>query len=572
MNSSVLASNERPRVTRDAQLARLDQTFDLLVVGGGINGAGIARDAAMRGLKVLVVEMHDLAYGTSSRSTKLVHGGLRYLEMYEFGLVFEAVSERGVLSRLAPHLVQPLGFMFPVYKGARHGMFMMTAAMWLYDALSLFRSPHLHRRHGRDSLMREEPLLNSDGLRGAPQYWDCATDDARLTLESAIDAVERGATVLTHARVDTFTHDERGHVSGAVITDMLDGSKRTVVANAVINASGPWTDRVLARSEHTRGKLLRTTKGVHIVVPRARLPINNAIVVFHPRDGRVMFALPWGDSSYIGTTDTDYDGDPDNCHCEEADVSYLLEAMTVFFPTARLTEADVIATWAGLRPLVKPDDDSGVSASAVSREHSIIENNDGIITIAGGKLTTYRRMSAEVVTDAIAQLKRRGLDRGFAAKAPTAKTPLPGAVRWPAGGLPSIAAQVAREADGALEPDICTFLASVYGTRAIDVAQMVARDPRLAERLEAGRPEIVAQVDYAVLHELAATVTDVLRQRTQLHFRDPRQGLEAAPRVASRMAELLGWADARREAEIAEYRAEVARTRQWRNGPGRGTE
>jgi glycerol-3-phosphate dehydrogenase len=564
MNTSVIASSDRPRATRAAQLSRLDEPFDLLVVGGGINGAGIARDAAMRGLRTVVVEMHDLAYGTSSRSSKLVHGGLRYLEMYEFGLVFEAVNERRVLLRIAPHLVQPLGFMFPVYKSSRHGMFMMTAAMWLYDALSLFSSPHLHRRHGRKSVISEEPLLNREGLRGAPQYWDCATDDARLTLESALDGVERGAVVATHTRVERFVHDEAGRVCGAEVVDMLDGTRRHIRATAVINASGPWTDRVLARSEHTRGRLLRTTKGIHVVVPRTRLPVNNAIVLFHPKDGRVMFALPWGDSSYIGTTDTDFEGDPDACQCDENDVRYVLEAAAAYFPDAHLDEADVIATWAGLRPLVKPDNDSGVSASAVSREHSIIENVDGIISIAGGKLTTYRRMSAEVVSAAIAQLKKRGVNGQFARRAHSNTVPLPGARDWPAAGIPSVAAEAARAAQGLLTPEVCTYLATVYGTRAKDVAALVVADPRLAERLEPGRPEILAQVDYAVLFELAATVTDVLRQRTQLHFRDPRQGLDAAPKVAGRMGDLLGWDESRRAAEIAEYRVEVERTRAWR--------
>lgn len=531
---------------------------DILIVGGGIVGAGAARDAAMRGLKVVLVEQADLASGTSSRSSKLVHGGLRYLQQGEFSLVFEAVSERRVLMEIAPHLVNPLGFLFPLYKDGKLGPFTLNLGMWLYDGLSLFRSPKIHKNLSARDAMEEEPGLAREGLRGAPLYYDCSTDDARLTLETALDAEARGAELHTWTRVVSLLRDADGRVVGARVRDVHTGVERDVEARAVVNATGPWTDSVRSANAD-KPPILRTTKGVHLVVPRERLPLRHAVVCNHPDDRRVLFAIPWGDRSYIGTTDTDYEGDPADVACTASDVAYLMACMARYFPGARLGPEDVIATWAGLRPLIA----STGTASSVSREHEIFVDADGLITIAGGKLTTYRKMAAEVVDRAVAMLRLTGGLQKPLSEAYTARHALPGAVGWPEDDDASRVEALVRGV-APLDDATCASLVATYGTRAVDVAQLVAADPALAEALVPERPERLAQVDFAVKREHARTVGDVLIRRTQLYFRDFHQGLTAAPAVARRMQTLLGWDDARREAEVLAYTAEVARSRQWR--------
>ena len=551
--------------TRAAMWNQLGGSVDLLVIGGGITGAGIARDAARRGLSTALVEMRDLAFGTSSRSSKLVHGGLRYLEQYEFSLVFEAVSERRILMDIAPHLVNPLGFLVPVYKTSRRGLWMINAGMWLYDGLSLFRSPKLHRTLKPAEVRIEEPALEATDLTGAPLYYDCATDDARLTLENALDAAKAGAAVVTHAKVTGFLKDERARITGVIVEDSVTGELKQVRAGAVVNATGPWTDRTISMSS-PQGALLRPTKGVHIVVERSKLPVQNAVVAMHPKDGRVLFAIPWGDKSYVGTTDTDWTGDPADVWATSEDVDYLLAACAGYFPKHPLGRADVIATWAGLRPLMAPPSNDGtLSESKVSREHSIVVGQDGLVTIAGGKLTTYRRMAAEVVDTALNVLRLGpGVPKDLKGS-DTDKHPLPGAIGWPEDDDHGrVAKQVEQAAEGRLDGVVARYLADTYGTRGIDLARRVAKDPTQAERLVPGRPEIAGQVDWAVTEELAGEVSDVMVRRTQLYYRDPDQGLGATALVGRRMAALLGWDAARTTQSIGRYTEEVALSRRWR--------
>jgi glycerol-3-phosphate dehydrogenase len=560
--------------TRAAQLEALSSRgsdpsapLDVLVIGGGVTGAGIARDAAYRGLSVGLAEMEDLAFGTSSRSSKLVHGGLRYLEQYQFGLVFEALSERHVLQTIAPHLVRPLGFLFPVYAGQRQKLWLIQAGMWLYDGLSMFRAPH--RSLAPPKVAEVEPTLTLERLRGAPLYWDCATDDARLTLETAVDAARSGAAVATYCRVEELLHGADGRVCGARVHDRLGGRRFDVHARAVVNATGPWTDRVLAMGSGTASSVLRPTKGVHLVVDHAKLPVQHAVVCFHPEDGRVLFAIPWGDRTYVGTTDTDETGDPGAVRATAEDVDYLIDASNAYFPAHPLRRQDILSTWAGVRPLMAPQGrGEGVAESSVSREHQILTSDDGLITIAGGKLTTYRRMAAECVDTALAQLARRGTPVAAKARGETAKAPLPGAEAWPEGGLEAVVAQV-REA-APLPEATATLLARTYGTRAVEVAARAAESPALAAPIVRGRPEILAQVDHAVEEEMAACLADVFVRRTQLFFRDRDQAL-GAEAARARMAELLGW-DAEERARQAEaYRREVAHSRAWREDDARQT-
>jgi glycerol-3-phosphate dehydrogenase len=567
--------------TRQQMWEGLAGTVDLLIIGGGINGAGIARDAARRGLKVAMIEMNDLAWGTSSRSSKLVHGGIRYLEQLEFSLVFEAVSERRILLDIAPHLVNPLGFLFPVYKNSRRNLSTIQAGMWLYDGLSLFRSPKRHRVLKVADIKREEPALTTKDMKGSPLYYDCSTDDARLTLENALDAAQAGAHIVTWAKVESFIRDgNSGRAIGANVRDVLTGKTKQLQAHAIINATGPWTDLTLREGKPLpdgQQALLRPTKGVHIVVNRDRLPVNYAVVCFHPQDGRVLFAIPWGEQTYIGTTDTDYKGDPGNVYADGADVDYLIHAANSYFPNNPITREDVISTWAGLRPLIRPvGKDGRVSESAVSREHEIIVSRDtGIITIAGGKLTTYRKMSAEVVDKAL-QLLRLSNKLPSATKLTSPQTesaPLPGAVGWPDNDdHAAVAAQVRAASGDLLSPASALLLTNTYGMLGAKLAERIKADPSLGQPLVAGRPEVLAQVDWAVEHELAATVSDVFMRRTQIFYRDRDQGLSAVDLVASRMAKLLGWdtATAARHAEA--YRAEVAASRRWQRDAAQNAE
>ncbi|MFO0680942.1 MAG: glycerol-3-phosphate dehydrogenase [Sandaracinus sp.] len=558
-------------MTREQMWQKLERAdaVDLLVIGGGIVGAGVARDATRRGLSVAVVEMDDLASGTSSRSSKLVHGGLRYLEQYEFGLVFESVSERRVLMDLAPHLVNPLGFLFPVYEGSRHNLLMIRAGMWLYDGLSLFRSPKRHRQLSGADVKVEEPALKSEGLKGAPLYYDCSTDDARLTLENALDAARLGAIVATHAKVEGFVRGNDGRLKGAKIRDLLGGRTKDLRARAIVNATGPWTDATIALTQTEgaapRPPMLRPTKGVHIVVDHARLPVKNAVVCFHPDDGRVLFAIPWGEQTYVGTTDTDYQGDPADVAATHDDVRYLLRATSAYFPTQNVGEADVISTWAGLRPLIAEE---GVKESQVSREHHIAVGQEGLITIAGGKLTTYRRMSAEIVDTAVRVLEMAREIQRELSPSRTDKVPLPGGEGWPEDDdQAKVVAQIVAASAGALDGRAANVLASQYGMRAIAMAERAAQDPSAAAPLVPGGPDRMVQVDVAIEEELAATLLDVLARRTQLYLRDRDQGLGAAEAVASRMASTLGWTPERKAAELEAYRAEVARSRRWRSEP-----
>jgi glycerol-3-phosphate dehydrogenase len=535
--------------------------FDLLVVGGGITGAGVARDAARRGLRVLLVEQGDLAGGTSSRSSKLVHGGLRYLEHGEIGLVFEAVSERRILLDIAPHLVKPLPFLFPVFKKSHRSPITLDVGMWLYDGLSLFRSPRRHRRLSQDDVAAEEPALDQEGLKGAELYYDCATDDARLTLETALDAMEAGAGVLTRCRVESFVRGFGQWVRGAVLRDLSSGESFEVSAAVLVNATGPWADRTrsLAGREST---LLRPTKGVHMVVDHGKLPLRFANVIFHPFDSRVLFAIPWGDRSYIGTTDTDWTGDPEDVAATAADVHYLLAAAASYFPHHPLGPSDVIATWAGLRPLIGQE---GVSESQVSREHQVVIDPDGLVTVAGGKLTTYRRMAAEVVDRAVDVMRLSGHRLDHLHHAFTDREALPGAVGWPDGEPEDEVATLIREVSGhRLSQKTARLFANTYGMRGRDVAALVASRPELGVSLVDGRPEVAAQVEWAVSNELAVTICDVLERRTGLFLKDVDQGLGCAHRVASQMGILLGWDEARREQEVATYQAEVARSRRWK--------
>ena len=537
--------------------------YDLVVIGGGITGAGIARDASLRGLKVALFEKNDYGSGTSSKSSKLIHGGLRYLEHGEIGLVFESVSERRVQTRVAPHLVRPLPFLIPIYKGVRPGLEIMNVGLWIYDSLALFRAPRLHKTfRGTKAALALEPQLRPDGLRGALEYYDCATDDARLVLENALDAQALGAQLHTYTEVVRFVRDG-SRIKGVHVRDRLTGKEWDVPARAVILAAGAWTDEMIRRFEVPVDRpLLRRTKGVHIVLPRERLPLARAITLISPVDGRVMFAIPWRERTVLGTTDTDFSGSADEVAADGDDVKYLCESGNGYFPGANLTSSDVIATWAGLRPLIAAP--PNVDESEISREHEVFTKPDGLVIIAGGKLTTYRRMAREAVSKTLELLRDLGED--VTAKRDTTKErPLPGATGVEPPSLEGVAAIGRRLIDDfKLDVDTATHLCGVYGARAIVLGQAIANDRSLGERLDHELPYVWAEIDFAARHDLARTVDDVLARRVPLLLVSRDQGLGVCEKVAAHMASVHGWDAATTAQMVEEYRAEVALSRRWR--------
>ena len=538
------APSHGKRSSERATLVQLTlQPADLLVIGGGINGAGIARDAAMRGLRTALVEQNDLGAGTSSRSSRLIHGGLRYLEQGEFGMVLEANRERRTLQRIAPHLVWPLPFVFPIHRGDRISRWRLAAAMMLYDALALFRNVRLHRMLGKRGMLEAEPMLRDRGLLGGARYYDAQCDDARLVVATARSAAHHGALVANYMSVIGLERTA-GRVVGAQLEDRLTGERGVIRASVVVNASGPWADQVRRLEDAGAAPLLRPTKGVHLVVDRARIDHRTAVAFTSPIDGRVMFVLPWGDLSYIGTTDTDSSEPPEDLRVTADDLVYLLRSVNARFPSARLGVEDVRATWAGLRPLVLDRDDQFPSNR--SREHDIVHGSGGMLTVVGGKLTTYRSMAAEVVDQAMRELRHRD-GRPRQGEARTDVEALPG------GETADLSQFRERGLELGIPPVSIDHLLRHYGTEAAGIFNLGGADRRLFRRLVPDHPAIEAEVVHAVRRELAQTVEDVMVRRFHQYYEHSGQGAPAAHRVAELMGEELGWDTVRVQAEADRY-------------------
>jgi glycerol-3-phosphate dehydrogenase len=526
---------------RDGLVDRLQtEEFDIIVIGGGITGAGIVRDAALRGLKVALVEKDDFSSGTSSRSSKLVHGGLRYLEQYKIGLVFESTHERARLFRLARHVVRPLSFLLPVFRGQRHGLWFMNMGLWLYDLLGMFKNYRMHKRYNPSAVRAMEPGLKTEGLTGALQYYDGITDDTRLTIENILSAVRAGAVPLSRieARGAVF-QGERLHA--VTVKDLVNGREFPVRTRAVVCAAGPWTEAVLGSLDARGGPRLRPTKGTHIVLPRELLPVSQAVVMLAPRDDRVVFAIPWHGATVVGTTDTDYEGSFDDVHASSDDVEYLLAAVRVHFPGFRGSAGDVIGTWSGLRPLLRTD---GVSESDISREHIVSIDPRGIVSIAGGKLTTFRLMAIEAI-----EAVTRFLE-GELAPSVTRDTPLPYC-----DGMPDEASFVAQRNLATTRfgiPDDCAWnLVGTYGVEAARVMAPAETDPSLRKPLAPGWPFLRAEVVYAATDEMAGSLIDALCRRMPVFFLLKGEVLEAVARdAADLMGNVIGWDPVRKQNEV----------------------
>jgi glycerol-3-phosphate dehydrogenase len=518
------------------------ERFDVLVIGGGITGAGAALDAASRGLRVALVESRDLASGTSSRSSKLIHGGLRYLEQFDFKLVYEALRERDLLvSKLAPHLVKPISFMYPLYKKVVERPY-VGAGLVLYDSMEGTRRPVPRHKHmTARSALKRAPALSPDRLAGAMLYYDAQVDDARHTLTVARTAAANSTVVATRVSATGLVRSADGRVTGARVRDEETGRELTVAAEAVVICAGVWTDLVHELAGVKAGYKVRMSKGVHIVVPRAAVDANTGMILRTEKS--VLFFIPWGDHWIVGTTDTDWSGDRDEPAPSEDDVEYILTAANRVLARP-LTRADVIGVYAGLRPLVDPAESNGSKPTTkLSREHVVDVPVPGLASIAGGKFTTYRLMARDVIDAAVADFGRE------VPGSVTDQVPLLGA-----DGLAAVQAATLRLAeDYGVPREAVEHLLGRYGTLAEEVLGLVRTDPGLGRPLAEGHPYLRAEVTYAVTHEDALHVEDVLMRRTRLFIEAADGGAGAAADVAAIMGRLLGWSRRRRAAETRRY-------------------
>jgi glycerol-3-phosphate dehydrogenase len=530
---------------RSAALERMRTTaHDILVIGGGVTGAGIALDAATRGLSTALVEQRDLSSGTSSRSSKLLHGGLRYLEQYDFGLVREALRERDLhLTTLAPHLARPVSFLFPL-TGAAWERFYVGSGIALYDALGGARNMPVHRHLTRTGALRLVPALRADALRGAIRYYDAQIDDARHTMEIARTAASYGAAVATSARVTGFLR-EGERVVGAHVTDLETGETLTVRASQVINATGVWTDEL--QELVGRGRIrVRASKGIHLVVPRDRIIADSGLIL--RTDKSVLFVIPWGRHWIVGTTDTEWDLDLAHPAASRSDIDYLLDQVNRVLRQP-LTHEDVEGVYAGLRPLLSGESDA---TSTLSREHAVATTAPGLVTIAGGKYTTYRVMAEDAV-----DLAARSLP-GRVAESVTDRTPLLGAIGYFA--LRNRRYDLA--AASGLHVVRIEHLLGRYGSLTEELLELVAYDPTLGEPIPGAEDHLKVEAVYAASHEGALHLDDVLTRRTHISIETFDRGIGAAPEVARLMAGVLGWDDARIDREVAHYEARVAAERE----------
>jgi glycerol-3-phosphate dehydrogenase len=507
------------------------------IIGGGIIGCGVARDAAMRGLRVALFERGDFGSGTTSKSTRIVHGGLRYLEMLDFRLVRLDLRERETLLRIAPHLVQPLEFLIPFVAGAPVSPLKLRLGLTLYDALSFDRSLPSHRMLPAAEARASDRALRRTDVRGAAAYYDARVDlPERLALENVLDAESHGAAVVSYCEVlSTLVRD--GAARGVRVRDILTGDDADINARVVVNATGAWWERVAAAQTGRRHGRIRTTKGIHIVCPPLT---DHALVLFSEVDRRVVFAIPRAGHTWIGTTDTDYDGDPALARATRTDVEYLLSSVHTLFPSLKLD--DVRYTTAGVRALVM----HGGKESAVSRMHKVVDGEPlpGVISVLGGKITGYRAI-AEEVTDAVCARV------GTRERCTTANTPLPGARGESAD--PSRA-----DSPGASDP--LEFLRALYGSRAESVMTLARAAADLDRPLSPRYPDIAAQVIFGVRFEHCLRLSDFIRRRTLLGA-SADQGWDAAPRVAALMAAELGWSSGQLSAELEAYRRDIDDTR-----------
>jgi len=524
---------------RAEDLSRLaKEHFDVLVIGGGINGVGVALDAVTRGLTVALVESDDFASGTSSRSSKLIHGGLRYLEQYDFKLVREALHERELLvSSLAPHLVKPVAFLYPLHEKVKERTY-VGAGLALYDALRGFkRALPGHKHLSQKTISEIAPSLRTDVVTGAIRYFDAQVDDARHTMMIARTAKRHGAAIITHAKVDSLIKKGK-RVTGAVVADLNSKKKINVKASTVIMCAGVWSDQLHKSFGIEPGYEVKMSKGVHITLPGNAIKADEGIII--KTAVSVLFIIPWKDQWMIGTTDTEYLGDPNSPLADRSDVQYIIEqANRVLSP--RISSEQVIGVFAGLRPLVANKKD--VDTTKLSREHTVDRPVPGFVSLAGGKYTTYRVMAKDAVDMATNDITK------LTSESITSKLPIIGA-----DGYWALTQQVdALAARYNLKTETIVHLLNRYGSDISDLLELISEDRKLATPVTRDLPYLKAEIVYAVIAEGAQTVADVMERRTRIWFEAPNFGMDLAQSIADLMASYLGWKVPQKKASVAEY-------------------
>ncbi|MFH0772496.1 MAG: glycerol-3-phosphate dehydrogenase/oxidase [Candidatus Omnitrophota bacterium] len=493
--------------------------FDLLVIGGGINGCAIARDAALRGIKTALIEKDDFAAGASGKTTKIIHGGIRYLEQFNLNLIYEALRERGILLRTVPKLVRPLEFIIPVYKGDPRPLIMMKTGVFIYDLLAGKGNIHCHRSLKKDEAAALESNITPQGLKGGVLYCDAQMDDIRLCLDNAISAYEAGSCVANKAEAEEFIKRE-GKITGAEARDRLTGERFSICARSVVNATGAWSNRIVRADEPNAPFITRPTKGIHLVY--RKLPIARAMLFSARKDKRILFAIPWRDYTLIGTTDTDFNDSADDVYATSNDLEYLLEEARRVFPNEGIDKGGVITTYAGLRPLMNTQ---GIATWKVSREHLIKESASGLISVVGGKYTTYRRLAEQVVDLVLVSLRAR--------------------LCWNVIARPEIS--------GRSLP--CRQAGNLF-KKCITAEQ--GPSPAVSEERKG---DLRSLIEHAVKDEMANNLKDLLIRRLQLAT-TPSLGLNELEDSAGIMAQLLDWTPARKESEIQAYKEEVRKNRE----------
>lgn len=520
------------------------------MIGGGITGAGVARDAASRGLRVALVEARDFAFGTSSRSSKLIHGGIRYLENLEFGLVFEALSERRLLFEIAPHMVHPLRFVLPLYRGGRLSMWKLGAGMWLYDALALFDAPEMHERRDPVSTLNHAPTLRSDGLLGSFAYSDAYMDDDRLVHETLRSANDLGAVSINYVAAQSPLWDvSHQRIIGVQVRDQLSGHEKSVKARHIVSTVGPWTDDLGRRMQSQWQPILRPSKGIHLTLPRERLSLEEAVVMPDDQRNRIVFAIPRYDMVIVGTTDTDFSGDLDSVYAEPADVDYVLGMLAEYFPQARIQKSDIVASYAGVRPLVR---DESESEGKTSREHTIFTSAEGITFVAGGKYTTYRLMAQQTVDHALQSF------------------PLADRARLRPTGTRSVINPLASPERMTQALDSVSYWCRNFPGLSLENGRALAqRFGMEAELLLESGPQRAVDVPilearHAIRSTMCGTLVDFYFRRTHMFLSERDHGRAHLGAVAREFARELNWSDSEMRAQLESLEEQIRRELAWK--------
>jgi glycerol-3-phosphate dehydrogenase len=520
-----------------------DGHFDIIIIGGGITGAAIARDAITRGFSVALLEKGDFASGTSSRSSKLIHGGLRYLKHAKFGLVFGALRERWTLRTLAPRFVKPLTFLIPVYDDLGTGKLQLSLGLMLYDMLALFRTEKKHEWLRRGQVELREPMIGRNGLVGGGLYSDFMTDDAILVLAIVKDSWTHGALVANYIEVVSLEKDSQSRIIGVLAEDLTSGTQITVHGKVVVNATGPWSDELRKLDDPSSKPKLRPAKGSHLIIPKELIGNRDAVVLESRRDRRNIFIVPWDDICLVGTTDTDYTGDLNNIAASPEDIEYLLDSLREYFPENKVTKDDIISTYAAVRPLAA---ELGVTEDDVSRDQLIFESQSGLVSIIGGKLTTHRSM-AEALVDYVSDKLAREYSTHPSHPCETNRLPLD----YNRAELPGAVENLMRTSK--VERDVANHLVEAYGPDAAKVMESAAENLRLSSRIAIGLPYLYAEARYAAKYQMTMKLEDFMLRRTQIALRLKDHGRSAASSVAHEMADELGWSPATVAKEIVDF-------------------